>query len=159
MAGTESRKKYLARDPEDTVAHPTPTEIHFSVRLILSSGGRCAVLENWKTAFDSDTDRTKWQQGDKGVFECNLSQNSVPQAEDTSDMLERNEYTWLSMWCNDGLDDSRTLRTYFSSKNNIEVRKAKAVDRWVTKALKEKMEFVGTRLAPGVVYPPPRVVA
>ena len=144
-----NRGKYLR--PRSGSENSVSMEIHFSVRLALARGVKCAILEQWKTVFRGN--RAEWKLGPRTVPECELSIN--PAGYKISDELD--EYGWIQAWYDEWFIFESTDRSQFAQTLKDLVMES-GVSRGKLSAfaqmLKENMTINDGKLAASAMYPP-----
>ncbi|KAI0199724.1 hypothetical protein F4808DRAFT_461608 [Astrocystis sublimbata] len=149
LLGMVSRGKYLY--PRSGGENLVSMEIHFSVRLALARGAKCAILERWKTMFRGN--KAEWKLGRQMLPECELSIN--PAGYKISDELD--EYGWIQAWSKESFTLNFTERSRFAKElrdlvMEEGVSRGKLSD--FAQMLREDMAIEGGKLAPSAVYPP-----
>ena len=144
-----NRGKYLR--PRSGSENSVSMEIHFSVRLALARGVKCAILEQWKTVVRGDREACKL--GPRTVPECELSIN--PAGYKISDELD--EYGWIQAWYDEWFIFESTDRSQFAQDLKDLVMES-GVSRGKLSAfaqmLKENMTINDGKLAASAMYPP-----
>ncbi|KAI1359650.1 hypothetical protein F5Y08DRAFT_319071 [Xylaria arbuscula] len=108
LLGMESRGKYLGSRSDDD--HSVSMQIHFSVRLAMANGEKCAPLSKWRTTFRND--KAEWISGASVIPECELSRT----ADEYRISDELDEYGWIQAWYKQWYAVASTERSVFAQE-------------------------------------------